>query len=1196
MTPEASSTMEKTSIVEDHCLIAALGASAGGLEAFEKFFARMPVDAGFAFVIVQHLSPDHPSALSELVGRFTRMPVEQVRDNTKVLPNRVYIIPPNSTLTIKNHILRVATPAEPRGRRTPIDSLFTSLAEDCGEKAVCIVLSGTGTDGTLGLRAIKEHGGMALAQTIKSAKYDAILRSAIATGLVDHVLTVEEMPAKLLEYAAHLRLLNGKAHGTRRQLGSHLFRICEILRRRTGHDFSQYKENTVTRRLDRRMKALQIEDVEKYVKVLEDQPGETDRLFKDLLIGVTQFFRDPAAFDVLAREVIPKLFEGKAPSEQVRVCVVGCASGEEAYSIAILLCEHASTLNQPPEIQIFATDIDERGLDTARKGRYPAGVAENVSPERLERFFIKEEGSYQVSRALRQMCIFSNHSFLKDPPFSRLDLISCRNVLIYLEAALQQKLLPLFHYALRPGGYLFFGLSENVTSNPDLFRAIGKKHRIFLRRQSVSRPKVHFPITGFSPAGLASARPEETGDRIFPKQLERLLLDRYGPACVIVKESGEALYFSGQTNRYLQQPTGIPETNVVNMARPGLRVPLRTTLQRSAGAQERVMQKRISVERNGVISQVDLTVEPLKEFEQASLYMVVFEDAPEGTSAQTGAQSAISIDSEQTTRYLENELRSAQEQAQAAYEELETSNEELQSANEEYQSTIEELETSKEELQSFNEELETVNSELNRKVIELDQANSDLENLLNSTQIATMFLDSALRIKSFTPAAGSVFSLIPGDIGRPITDLAARFAGADFAGDIREVLKTLVPQERQLAAVDGRHFQMKILPYRTVHNVIDGVVVTFTNVTDLNKAVQLAEEAKVYAENILATVREPLLVLDAELRVKSANQSFYDTFHVTAGDSINRSLFELADGQWNSPELRRLMDEMLPQSKTVEDFKVTGDFRHAGRKSLLLNARQIDHVQLILMAVEDITERKQVEDALLRLNEELRHFAFAVAHDLQEPLRMVTSFTQLLSEEYKDKLSGEANQFIGYAVEGARRMETLLRELREYWSVNELKVHLAHPVDCNLMVGKALGYLDIAVKETCAVVTCGSLPVVQGNEIPLVTLFQNLIGNAIKYGRAGAPPQIRIFADRNGNTWTIGVADDGMGIERQHLDKIFIPFRRLHGPEIAGTGMGLAMCQKIVERFGGRIWAESEFGRGTTIRFTMPAAEAKAGA
>ena len=1296
-------------------LIAALGASAGGLEAFESFFNHMPADAGIAFVVVQHLAPDHPSALAELLGRRTRMAVTEARDNTQVVPNRVYIIPPNATLTIENCTLRVMEPAQPHGRRTPIDSLFSSLAQDRGENAVCIMLSGTGADGTLGLRAIKEHGGMAMAQTLKSAKYDAMLRSVIATGLVDHVLPVEEMPAKLLEYAAHLSWVNGNGTSSslHEQIGERLGKVYDLLRRRAGHDFSQYKANTSIRRLERRMKALQIETVDQYVQFLERQPEEADKLFNDLLIGVTQFFRDPEAFETLRREVIPKLFEGKEAGSQVRVCVVGCASGEEAYSIAILLSEHASTLDNAPKLQIFGTDIDERGLEIARKGRYAERIAEHVSAERLERFFWKQDGAFQVNRDLREICIFSNHSFIKDPPFSRLDLISCRNVMIYLGFDLQQKIIPLFHYALRSGGFLFLGPSESALAHQELFGAIDKKHRLFQRKESLPRPAARFLLAEIShPKRPRGNQPEaEVGN--LPKQLERVILKRHGPACVIVKENGDAVYFSGPISRYLEQPTGSPDTNVVSMAREGIRMPLRTALHRAVTAHERAVQKQVSVQVNGGLSRVDLTVEPLTEFPDANLYMIVLEEAPSGSPEPAGSP-ASDIGSEEVIRHLESELRTAQDNAQAAYEELETSNEELQSSNEEYQSTNEELESSKEELQSSNEELETVNFELNRKVTELDHANSYLQNLLNSTQVATIFLDSELHIRNFTPAAGSVFRLIAGDIGRPITDLAAQFADVGLVDDIKEVLRTLATRERDLAGAQGRHFLLRILPYRTVHNVIDGVVITFTDVTQLKQTEQFAEDAKTFAESIVNTVREPLLVLDKDLRVQSANQSFYKTFGVTAAETPNTLLYELGNHQWDIPELRRLLGEVLPEKEALEDFQVEHDFPVIGRKTMLLNARQIlqqkGKIPLILLAIEDITERRRAEELQVRLaaivessddaivsedlaaiiqswnrgaerifgysasemigkpisilavpvragesadilerisrgehidhyetewcakdgrtisvsltvspivdssgrvisastvarditqqklsdvalrsvNQDLKHFAFAASHDLQEPLRMVTSYTQLLARQYEGKLDQQADQFIAFAVEGAQRMEMLLKGLRDYWAVNEERVEQSVLVDGNRVLEKTLTYLDTRIQESGAIVSHDPLPTVMAEELPLLLLFQNLIGNALKYHRPGEPPRIHVSAQRSANAWNFSVRDNGLGIEPQHLESIFNPFKRLHGPEYPGSGIGLAICQKIAERYRGRIWAESTRLQGSTFHFTIP--------
>ena len=1357
----------------DEFVIAALGASAGGLEPLETFFKHMPADAGIAFVIIQHLAPDHPTALPELLGRHTGMPVEQAQDKMQVVPNRVYIIPPNSTLTIEKGTLGVTTPAEARGVRMPIDRFFSSLAEDRGEHAVCIMLSGTGTDGTLGLRAIKEHGGMAMAQTLDSAQYDPILRSAIATGLVNHVLPVEEMPAKLLGYAAHLVTANGNGtpDSVRAEIAAQMSKVHAILRRRVGHDFSQYKENSIGRRLERRMKALQIESVEQYVQTLESQPEEADRLFNDLLIGVTQFFRDREAFAALQAEIIPKLFEGKGAGDHVRVCVIGCATGEEAYSIAILLSEHASTLDNTPKIQVFATDIDEVSLAKARKGRYPESIAEHVTPERLERFFEKQDGAWQVSGELRDLVLFSSHSFLKDPPFSRIDLISCRNVMIYLGHELQHKLIPLFHYALRPGGYLFLGPSESAASHKELFGTVDKKHRIFERKETLPRPAVTFPLAEISRPKQPGARPlPEAEEREFPKRLERIILQRYRPACVTVKENGEAVYFSGRLNDYLEQPTGSPDVNVVNMAREGLRIPLRTALHRAATRRERVVQKQISIQRNGGLSQVDLTVEPIAEFHAANLYMVVFEDAVSSATPQASAPSAADANSEETISHLEDELRSAQEHAQSMFEELESSNEELKSANEEYQSVNEELETSKEELQSFNEELLTVNTEISRKSAELDHANSDLQNLLNSTEIATIFLDGELRIKYFTPAAGAVFRLIAGDAGRPITDLAAQFAGVDLVTDIRETLKTLKGCERQLAGTGGRHYLLRVLPYRTVKNVLNGVVLTFTDVTQAKQAEQRIEAAKTYAEAVMVSMGEGLYTVDTSGLVTSMNpvaeelfgwrfeelrgQKMHDMVHhhhpngtpfpaaecvglqvLTQGAALTdqedvfirkngtffdvtysaaplrsggeitglvvvfrdvterkqgpalvmaqKQAFEMftarvplmevldvfatAVERHTRPEgvvaihllneagtrfehtaapglppeyrsatagmevssairpccaavssRRRVVVADLAESREFPAFasfalplgirsgwstpifdvngKVLGTVAEYYREPRAPKTQDDFFGEIVTRTAAIILERKKADDALLqneqelrRANEDLKHFSYAASHDLQEPLRMVVSYTQLLAKAYKGRLDAQAEQFIANAVDGARRMEALLRDLREYWSVNEQKVENLVPVDCNRVLEKALAYLEIPVRESGAVVTHDSLPTVTAEEFPLALLFQNLIGNAIKYRRQGEAPSIRVSAARRDGAWSFSVADNGIGIDDEYLETIFSPFKRLHGREYPGTGLGLAMCQKIVERYRGRIWAESTNGQGAAFHFTFPA-------
>lgn len=667
-------------------------------------------------------------------------------------------------------------------------------------------------------------------------------------------------------------------------------------------------------------------------------------------------------------------------------------------------------------------------------------------------------------------------------------------------------------------------------------------------------------------------------------------MKRYRPSCVATKENGDAVFFSGGIGRYLEPAIGTPDANVINMAREGLRIPLRTALYTASTTHERVVQQQIAVQMDGNRTYVDLTVEPIAELHAANLYMIVFEDVV--SAASTPTRQAFDANSEETIRTLENALRDSHERAQAIFEELESSNEELKSANEEYQSTNEELESSKEEAQSINEELETVNAELNRRVAELDHANSDLQNLNSSTRIATIFLDAHLQIKNFTPAAGSLFHLIAGDVGRPITDLAAQFAYAGLVDDIKEVLRTLTTHERDMPGAGGSHYLMRVIAYRTVHNVIDGVVITFTDVTRVKQTEQLAEEAREYAESIVETVREPLLVLDAELRVKSANEAFFKTFQATPDGTLNQFIHELGNRQWDIPDLRRMLNEILPEKKKMEDFRVKHNFPNIGPKTILLNARQISRANgatpLILLAIEDITARSQAEDSLREANQDLQHFTYAVSHDLQEPLRMVTSYSQLMAREFNGQLGPKGDQFIGYAVEGALRMETLLKGLRDYWAVNEEKVEQSMVADCNHALQETLRILDARIQETGGIITNDPLPTVRAEELPLVLLFQNLISNALKYARTGEPPRIHVSVERSEGQWHFSVRDNGVGIEAKFLNMIFVPFKRLHGRKYPGSGLGLAICQRIVERYKGWIWAESTFGQGSTFHFMIP--------
>jgi len=828
--------------------IVGIGASAGGIGALETLVPLLEPGAGLAYVVVQHLDPERKSVLSALLARIAKITVIEIADQAIIQADHVYVIPPNAALAISDNRLQISAPFEQRYQRTPIDGFFISLAEANGEGSAGVILSGTGSDGTLGLRAIKEQGGLTVAQD--GAEYDGMMRSAVRSGMVDFVLPLEKIPAKFNDYFRHLTSVDGRKgpDGVRPEAADHLAQISALLRARTGHDFSGYKDKTVARRVQRRMQVLQIDEVPDFIDRLRKEPQEVDALLQDLLIGVTNFFRDPPAFEALEREVIPRLFEGKSPDDTVRIWVPGCSTGEEAYSIAILLREHMPKAQRAPKLQIFASDIDEQSLQIARTGRYSSTIAKDVPPARLERYFVREDGTYRIASDLREICLFSSHNLLRDAPFSKLDLIACRNLLIYLTPELQNRLVPLFHYALNDGGFLFLGTSENVTRHSRLFGTVDKQHRIFSRRPQTERRLPEFPLT--IPEGgrrqLAATQRSAAEQEPLQSLAERQLLERYSPAYVVVNGDGELLHGSARTGKYLELAPGAPRIDIYSMARPGLRPDLRAAVHKAASTGQIAIHRNVTVGTNGGRQTVDLIVHPLRSAAiRDSIFMVIFQDVG-GIRAAADAETVESADELESAslQQIEMELRATRERLQTTTEELESSNEELKSGNEELssmneelQSANEELETSKEELQSINEELQTVNAELNARVEELSRANSDIANLLESTQIATVFLDRNMAIKSFTPAAKDLFHLVESDTGRPITHVRARFQSDTVQEDAERALRTLSTIERQVASSDANaQYIMRMLPYRTVDNVIGGVVVTFVDVTRITAA------------------------------------------------------------------------------------------------------------------------------------------------------------------------------------------------------------------------------------------------------------------------------------------------------------------------------------------------------------------------
>ena len=1001
---------------ESNFPVVALGASAGGLEAFQLFFTHLPPATGMAFVLIQHLDPHHKSILSDLLKGYTDMKVTEVEDGMMLQPDTVFVIPPNRYLAVHYGKLHLLAPTHPCGPRMPIDYFFRSLAADRKQKAACIVLSGTGTEGALGLKAIKGEGGLVLVQDPQTAKYDGMPENALATGLADYSLPPEKMPERLTAYFNHnlletpCQVLSACPYQT-----NLLEKVLLLIRSRTGHDFTRYKQNTIVRRIERRMAVNQIVRQADYIRFLQAYPKEVDHLFKELLIGVTNFFRDKDAFGVIKETALPQLFESHPVNQPVRIWVPGCATGEEAYSLAILC--RAVMLEQKKErvVQIFATDIDPAAINSARVGLYHQGIAVDVPAPWLECYFEGEGNGYRVRKEIRDMVVFALQNVLSDPPFSRLDMVSCRNLLIYLGPELQEKVLSLFYYALNPQGYLFLGSSETPGGLSGYFTAVDRKWKVFQKKEMIKHFPLQIPVaTTVQHSAVAQGVPVISPPpprTLYRNVIEKIILNEYSPTGVLIDEDKNILFISGRAGKYLEPPDGIFTGNILAMAREGLKLQLANAIHNAATKKTWTCCEKIVVKTNGGEQLVDLVVKPLADpVSLKGLLLVIFRDVAENAAAKEKEKAGAQQFKTTAASVAQTRIMQLEQELQYNKEYLQTTVEELYSSNEELQSTNEELQTSKEELQSINEELTTVNLELEKKIEELSQVSSDLSNLLSSTEIGTVFLDEELKIRRFTPAIVQCINLIPSDIGRPISHISSNLLNYDrLVVDCRQVLQTLQIKEKEVQVSDGNWYIMRILPYRTVEQKIDGVVVAFVDISmrkkyeahlrasctkleqrvdertaalsekkvklekevgerrraeyELAVTLKNVESAWEFAGSIVETVREPLVVLDESLHVVSANQPFYNKFKVTPWQTEKKHIFELGNGQWNIPALRELLGNVLPQKKEFNDFRIEHNFPEIGPKTMLLNGREVfsckggKNKKLILLAIEDITGR-----------------------------------------------------------------------------------------------------------------------------------------------------------------------------------------------------------------------------------------------
>lgn len=966
--------------------VVGIGASAGGIQALERFFKSVSSDSGLAYVVIVHLAKGKKSLLPDLVGKWSDMPVHLIEDGIRLERNHIYVTPPEQIISISDKHLRLADSKKNRATIHPIDIFFRSLAKERRNRAACVILSGTGTDGTLGIKDINANNGFVLVQDPDSAEYSGMPQSAIDTGFADHVLRPKEMPESLISFFSgykeneteEIPAYIGKEDG---EWMAHLF---SIIKEKTSHDFSLYKSNTTIRRIHRRMAVNRVDDYDEYLRMLRGSDDEIEALFSEMLIGVTSFFREPKSFEVLKDRVLPDVLPLPQDRNTLRAWVPGCSTGEEAYSIAMVLYEFFRDGNRKIKFQVFGSDIDQKAVETARLGLYPQTIENDVSTERLERFFSREDNHYRVRPNIRESIIFSHQDILTEPPFSNLHLLCCRNLLIYLNNQAQKRIIPMFHFALNDGGILMLGASETIGQNDDLFDTIDTKRKIFRKRKLSDRMRPDFQIPIHPSAGQYDYHPIETAKSSrrakekdqFEPAVARYLLANVTPPCLIVDDKENITYIHGDMDRFLSYPSGIPRKKLPDLLRKKIRFEVTSAYRKTRKNKQRVEKRSVRIDVNEKQEKYDLIVRPIKgKDELENHFSITFLRIGE---VETLDKKPISDQGQQKQNdligRLKNELEETRDNYQSVLQEYETANEEskatneeLQSANEELQSTNEELESSKEELQSLNEELTTVNYELQSKVDELSEKEDDLKNLLQSSPVATIFLDENFNIKRFTPPAGDIYNLIGGDTGRSFFDVSSQLEDGLTKQEIAKVQSDLEPLEKEAKDINDRWYNIKVTPYKTGDNVIQGVIINFSDITrqkeyqhDLKQLSLKRQAALDLSDAIVNSIPESILVLNSELKVLEANQAFFSMFHVSEKNTIRRYIYDLGNGQWNIPELRKLLEEIIPQKEIIEDYTVEHDFPGIGKKTMRLNARRLDYessdLERILLVIQEENE------------------------------------------------------------------------------------------------------------------------------------------------------------------------------------------------------------------------------------------------
>jgi two-component system, chemotaxis family, CheB/CheR fusion protein len=1222
--------------LENRFPVVGIGASAGGLEAFRQLLSHLPTDTGMAFVLIQHLAPDRESLLREILARETTMPVVEVVNDLAVEPNCVYVIPPNTKMTIEQGLLKLTPREKSRAMVKPVDTFFLSLAADLGSKAIAVVLSGGDGDGSQGLEAVKEAGGITFAQNEDSAQVSSMPNTAVATGHVDFILDPQSIAVELANISRHPYIASPtpeKAVEVIVEGETAMQTIFSLLKAATRVNFTQYKQATLKRRILRRMVLYKLENIDDYVTYLREHSAEVQALYEDMLIHVTSFFRDPLAFEALSTKVFPNI-ANKGADVPIRIWVAGCSTGEEAYSLAICLLEYLETQPIKPPIQIYATDISDRSIDTARAGFYKYSAVADVSPERLQRFFVPVDGGYRIGKSIREMCVFARQNICSDPPFSKLDLISCRNVLIYLGAALQKKILPTFHYGLKPTGFLLLGTSETTGDSSDLFTAVDKKQKIYARKLAPARLTIE-PIVDAHANELVNPTPSDDpawSDFDLQKEADRIVLDRFAPVGVVIDNDLEILHFRGQTSLYLEPAPGRASHNLLKMAKDGLKLELRTAIYQAKQQNLAVRKDDLQITDGDLVRQINFEVIPLKArgieeryflvlFQKATLTAIVgeaspLEKRPTGLILTPSATPTSQLPSELKIARLSQELADTKEYLRAIIEEQEATNqnlraasEEILSSNEEFQSSNEELETAKEEIQATNEELNTINDELQRSNHEATEVSNDLQNLISSTNIPSLMLGSDLCIRSFTPLAQSVLRLIPTDVGRPLWDINHALTVTDLESQIREVINTLKTKEQEVQDRDGHWYDLRIRPYYTLDHKIDGAMVILVDIDALKRSMEQLEHSRNYVRAIVETVREPLIVLDGNLRVATANRSFYHTFEATSADTEQRLIFDLGNGQWNIPKLRRLLLEILPTDSELQDFEVEHNFEQIGNKTMLLNARKMTQSEggdKILLAIEDITERKRLESELKdtviqeqsarsaaeTANRAKDEFLSMISHELRTPLSAILGWAQLLRTQKFDAV--RTNHALETIEQSAKTQDRLIEDLLDVSAITSGKIRLnKSPIQLGSVIQTAIDTVQLSAAAKQIQLESSLEPTTEtivGDPDRIGQIISNLLINAIKFTPTGGRIDIKLtYLETQAQ---IGISDTGSGISAEFLPYIFDRWSQADPTQNhtnSGLGLGLSIVRSLVELHGGTITVASPGkAQGSTFTVLLP--------